>query len=72
MDLYVSQKGDEKYLSIVFNNEEKFEIGYSEYDVSFEYRVGEVVYADDFNDNRFNECTFGIHFFITLQEAIDY
>ena len=25
MDLYVSQKGDEKYLSIVFNNEEKID-----------------------------------------------
>ena len=23
MDLHISQKGDEKYLSIVFNNEEK-------------------------------------------------
>lgn len=25
MDLHISQKGDEKYLSIVFNNEEKID-----------------------------------------------
>ena len=36
------------------------------------YKVGEIVYPDSFDDNRWNECSHGIHFFITKQEAIDY
>jgi len=36
------------------------------------YAVGEMVYPDDFDENRWHECTNGIHFFITKQEAIDY
>lgn len=27
---------------------------------------------DDFDENRKNECSTGIHFFITRQEAEDY
>lgn len=36
------------------------------------YSVGEIVLPDSFNDNRWEECTNGIHFFITRQEAVDY
>lgn len=36
------------------------------------YTVGEYVYPDSFNENRWNECSHGIHFFITRQEAMDY
>jgi len=36
------------------------------------YEVGKMVYPDDFDENRWHECTNGIHFFITKQEAIDY
>ena len=36
------------------------------------YKVGEIVYPDSFDDNRWNECSSGIHFFITKQEAADY
>lgn len=35
------------------------------------YSVGEVVLPDSFDDNRWDECTHGIHFFITRQEAVD-
>ena len=45
---------------------------YSGYDSDFVYRVGETVSVPNFNENRFNECAEGIHFFITRQEAIDY
>ena len=38
----------------------------------FVYRVGEVVSVDDFDVDRRNECSTGIHFFITRQEAVDY
>ena len=36
------------------------------------YKVGEVVYPDSFDDNRWNECSNGIHFFVNKQDAIDY
>ena len=36
------------------------------------YTVGEMVYPDSFDENRWNECSHGIHFFINKQEAIDY
>lgn len=46
--------------------------GYSYHDHTFEYKVGETIYPDSFDDNRWDECSNGIHFFITKQEAIDY
>lgn len=36
------------------------------------YTVGEYVYPDSFDEDRWNECSHGIHFFITRQEAVDY
>ena len=36
------------------------------------YKVGEIVYADSWDDNRWNECSHGIHFFIDRQSAVDY
>ena len=36
------------------------------------YNVGEMVYPDSFDEDRWNECSHGIHFFINKQEAIDY
>ena len=44
----------------------------SDRDSNFIYRVGEVVHVDDFDDNRWNECSTGIHFFITRDEAVRY
>jgi uncharacterized protein YjbI with pentapeptide repeats len=37
-----------------------------------EYVVGQMVYPDSWDENRFNECSHGIHFFIDKQDAIDY
>ena len=45
---------------------------YSHYDNSFIYEVGKTVKIDDFDEDRWNECSRGIHFFINRQEAIDY
>ena len=42
------------------------------YDQTFFYKVGEVVSVPDFDEDRWNECSTGIHFFINRQEAIDY
>ena len=36
------------------------------------YEVGKVVEPDSFDENRFRECSHGIHFFIDRQEAINY
>jgi hypothetical protein len=36
------------------------------------YKVGEMVYPDKFDYDRWNECSNGIHFFINKQDAIDY
>ena len=36
------------------------------------YRVGERVCPDSYDDNRWNECSHGIHFFVNKQSAIDY
>ena len=44
----------------------------SNYDSSFTYEVGKTVEVQDFDTNRWNECTRGIHFFINRQEAINY
>ena len=44
----------------------------SDRDRSFIYNVGDVVSVDDFDDDRWNECSTGIHFFINFQEAVNY
>ena len=44
----------------------------SDYNSEFIYTVGETVEVKDFNEDRWNECSSGIHFFITRQEAVDY
>ena len=36
------------------------------------YKVGEMVYPDSFDENRWEECSHGIHFFINKQDAINY
>lgn len=36
------------------------------------YKVGDEVHPDYFDEDRWNECSHGIHFFINKQEAIDY
>ena len=37
-----------------------------------EYRKGEMVYPDYFDENRWNEYSHGIHFFVNKQDAINY
>ena len=36
------------------------------------YKVGELVIPDSFDEDRWNECSHGIHFFINKQDAINY
>ena len=62
-----------KVLSItaVDGSEEIKEIA-SDRDSNFIYRVGEIVRVNNFDENRWNECSTGIHFFITRREAEQY
>ena len=44
----------------------------SSYNSKFVYKVGELVEEPKFDDNRWKECSSGIHFVITRQEAVEY
>lgn len=43
----------------------------SNYPSHIVYKVGEYVYPDAFDENRWHECSHGIHFFINRQEAVE-
>src|SRR5574344_1834869 len=62
-----------KVLSITEINTEKelAEITNTKYK-PLTYKVGEVAIADKFDEDRWNECSNGIHFFINKQDAINY
>ena len=51
---------------------ENYTIARSEYDTTFIYEVGKTIQVNNFDENRWNECAPGIHFFLTREEAIDY
>ena len=63
-----------KVLSItdLDGSEVNVEYAVSQKDSGFLYKVGEVVSVDNFDTNRWNECSTGIHFFMTREEAIRY
>ena len=44
----------------------------SNHDRNFVYRVGEIAKEPEYDEDRWNECAPGIHFFINRQEAVDY
>jgi hypothetical protein len=48
------------------------EVGISRHDGATEYRVGQTVRPDKWDDNWQDECSSGIHFFITKEEAQAY
>ena len=41
-------------------------------DPSFQYKTGQIVEEPKYDNNRFNECSKGIYFFINRQEAVEY
>jgi hypothetical protein len=62
-----------KVLSIEsIDGKETFEEVNSNYTGNFVYKTGEIVSVSDFNTDRWNECSTGIHFFITRQEAVNW
>ena len=54
------------------NELEDIDEAFSDYDRTFTYEVGKEVYPDSFDDDRFEECSHGIHFFMTFKEAKDF
>lgn len=44
----------------------------SYYDPAFIYKVGETVEVKNFDTNRWDECSTGIHHFMSRQEAVEY
>ena len=44
----------------------------SNHDNSFVYTIGETIEVKDFDEDRFNECSSGIHFFIARESAVKY
>ena len=48
------------------------DIAYSQYDATFSYKEGKTVKVADFCEDRWKECTEGVHFFITREEAEQY
>lgn len=62
-----------KVLSITnVSNTKEYDKVASDYDKNFIYRVGEIVEVKDFDENRWVECSTGIHFFLTRDEAVRY
>ena len=58
-----------KVLAIFANDGSEITEATSIRDDNFVYRVGKVVTPDAFDDNRWNTCGAGIHFYITREEA---
>lgn len=59
-------------LAIYNKRGEEISEGKSRYAYGFVYRVGETVYPDKWDEDRWNECSSGIHFFLTRREAEEY
>jgi hypothetical protein len=47
-------------------------VGISQHDENTKYVVGKTVKCNTWDDNRWNECSGGIHFFLTKLEAERY
>ena len=41
-------------------------------DPNFIYRLGEMVYADSYNEDRWHDSSHGIHFWMSFEEALSY
>ncbi len=55
-----------------FDYTEEFEEAWSLVDENFCYRKGQWVEVPDFNENRWQDSTTGIHFWMTREEALAY
>ncbi len=66
-------RASEAFVVAIFDGEKEVNNGYSTYNSSFEYVVGQTVKPKEaFSEDWQNECASGIHFFITRIEAENY
>ena len=64
---------DGKDVDIAFSDYETKNRSGMSFEGVFTYKVGETVTPrEPFDENRWNECSSGIHFFITREEAVNY
>ena len=61
-----------KVIKIEKSVDATLEEGFDSYTGKVLYKVGEIVRPDSYDPDRRLECTNGIHFFITREEAINY
>lgn len=54
------------------NKKESYKEAMSFVDPNFIYRLGEMVYADSYNEDRWHDSSHGIHFWMTFEEALNY
>ena len=54
------------------NRKESYKEAMSFVDPNFIYRLGEMVYADSYNEDRWHDSSHGIHFWMTFEEALGY
>ena len=54
------------------DGKEEFKKAENTGEYSFTYEVGKTYEIDNFDEDRWNECSTGIHFFITRDEAVRY
>lgn len=55
-----------------FDGTKEFDEAWSLVDENFVYRKGEWVYANAFTEDRWKDSTYGIHFWMTREEAMGY
>lgn len=55
-----------------FDDRVQYREAVSHVDENFVYRTGEMVFADNFNPDRWRDSTGGIHFWMTREEALLY
>lgn len=62
-----------KVLSITsIDGKTSFNEAISKFDNSFLYKIDEIIEVKNFDEDRWKECSTGIHFFITREEAVNY
>lgn len=49
-----------------------YEVAVSHFDLGFIYRVGDIVEVEDFDSDRWDACSTGIHHFLTREETVNY
>ncbi len=65
-------RSDKAYVLGIYDAERTYDVARSIYDIKTQYKVGEMVYADSFDDDINESCSHGIHFFLTEEEAMSF